>query len=223
MTAKAQQYWFYMHAGLRYGPLTSRELKAVADAGGLDPGDWVRKEDMDDWVRAEKVRGLCTTKPAQSFSDAATAPPSLTVSTPPSSPPPPPRRMRTGDDTKSCPFCAETILRDARKCKHCGEFLDDSLKKQGKAFFKTSGDFIGLMCSYHILDSRKNVLAKLKPNQSFEVPILADVVMYVWYSCGFAGAVGVNCRAHEVNRFSISMSQMGLGCVVSRVDIIDSA
>lgn len=29
--------------------------------------------------------------------------------------------------TKKCPFCAETILFDARKCKHCGEFLDLSI------------------------------------------------------------------------------------------------
>jgi len=25
---------------------------------------------------------------------------------------------------KQCPYCAETILASARKCKHCGEFLD---------------------------------------------------------------------------------------------------
>lgn len=26
--------------------------------------------------------------------------------------------------TKICPFCAEEILLAAKKCKHCGEFLD---------------------------------------------------------------------------------------------------
>ena len=30
--------------------------------------------------------------------------------------------------TKKCPFCSEQILSDARKCKHCGEFLDASLR-----------------------------------------------------------------------------------------------
>jgi hypothetical protein len=27
--------------------------------------------------------------------------------------------------TKACPWCAETILAEAKKCKHCGEFLVD--------------------------------------------------------------------------------------------------
>jgi len=31
-----------------------------------------------------------------------------------------------GIPTKACPFCAEQILSTARKCKHCGEFLDDT-------------------------------------------------------------------------------------------------
>ncbi len=32
--------------------------------------------------------------------------------------------------TKKCPYCAETILIDAKKCKHCGELLDSQLKKK---------------------------------------------------------------------------------------------
>jgi len=35
---------------------------------------------------------------------------------------------KTTQEIKTCPFCAEQILAQAVKCKHCGEFLDPSLR-----------------------------------------------------------------------------------------------
>jgi len=32
--------------------------------------------------------------------------------------------------TKKCPFCAEKILADAVKCKHCGELLNKPQEAQ---------------------------------------------------------------------------------------------
>lgn len=30
---------------------------------------------------------------------------------------------------RKCPFCAEEILADAKKCKHCGEFVNKALSR----------------------------------------------------------------------------------------------
>ena len=34
------------------------------------------------------------------------------------------------EKTKNCPYCGEEIMADARKCKHCGEWLDEDFVKE---------------------------------------------------------------------------------------------
>ena len=35
-------------------------------------------------------------------------------------------------ETKNCPYCSEEIIKTAKKCKHCGEYLDDTLRNERK-------------------------------------------------------------------------------------------
>ena len=35
-------------------------------------------------------------------------------------------------ETKNCPYCSEEILKEAKKCKFCGEFIDEKLREDRK-------------------------------------------------------------------------------------------
>jgi hypothetical protein len=42
-------------------------------------------------------------------------------------------------ETKACPWCAETILAAAKKCKHCGEFLEGAAPSTEPAAHSVAG------------------------------------------------------------------------------------
>jgi predicted ATP-dependent serine protease len=42
--------------------------------------------------------------------------------------------MSDSEETKKCPYCSELILATAKKCKHCGEWLEESNERKGTAW-----------------------------------------------------------------------------------------
>lgn len=127
--------WYYKFAGDIQGPFTASELKQKATAGELGPDAWIRKTASGDWVTADGVTGLFDRKPIAAFADEPrNAPPMVE---PPledwfadsGGPELTGAAGRASDcSTKRCPFCAEEIAEQAIKCKHCGEFLDHTLR-----------------------------------------------------------------------------------------------
>ena len=55
--------WYYTCLGEKNGPVSDRELKALADRGELLPDDDVWHEGMPEWKPAKRIKGLFTSPP----------------------------------------------------------------------------------------------------------------------------------------------------------------
>lgn len=120
-----------------------------------------------------------------------------------------------------CPDCGGNVSDKATSCIHCGCPLS---KQEGKVIFKASSDFIGLACSYHIMDENRSIITKLKPGDTYEEKISENEskLYYVKLSGNLSSPKEVICTSNEINRFSLSPGQLGLGIAVSKVDMFDS-
>lgn len=66
--------WYYARNDQQFGPVSATELKQLADAGRLTPGDLLWREGMDAWTTAINLHGL--------FADDTTADKSTAVAPP---------------------------------------------------------------------------------------------------------------------------------------------
>ena len=50
--------WYYLVNNEQQGPVSSAELKQMATAGQIQPDTLIWKEGLDDWVSAQRIKGL---------------------------------------------------------------------------------------------------------------------------------------------------------------------
>ena len=95
--------WWYAVDGQQQGPVSSAELKQLADSGQLKPTDLVWQEGQADWAPASNVRGLFPPQPQQG--------------PPPSAPPPPaagPPPIETTSETTTPSGDAQSFVTEDR-------------------------------------------------------------------------------------------------------------
>jgi hypothetical protein len=156
--------WYFQANGQVYGPLAPQQLKRQADVGTVKRDTLVCQAGAGSWVQASEVNGLFTPEHVDPRSPAV---------------PPPPLAGKTAwskerqiideciipersipesgcpTGTRACPYCGETILLAAKKCKHCGEFLDGTktrdppqtrVRKQEVAGQQRQTDIFAILC-----------------------------------------------------------------------------
>ncbi|MCA9039820.1 MAG: RDD family protein [Planctomycetaceae bacterium] len=68
----AKVLWYYQQSGEEHGPVSSADLRRMAARGKLDPTDLVRRESMEEWVEAHRLRGVEFSQTAPSSKKPAT-------------------------------------------------------------------------------------------------------------------------------------------------------
>ncbi|MEI8376137.1 MAG: GYF domain-containing protein [Planctomycetota bacterium] len=156
-SSPASVRWYVCENGKTFGPHSNDELKEMAREGTVGPAAQVKEGEHGRLMLVSQVPGIAfpTAREQQALS---------TEFVP---------RAKPETVSRPCPFCGETILVVAKKCKHCGEFLDQGSvavtkpKTSGKGMPSSGNEELRQIASY-----QRGVIFCLL----FEIPAYVGVV-----------------------------------------------
>jgi hypothetical protein len=165
------------------GPCTLSELTSYFELGMIPNTTQVCQEGAQVWQPLTTVLATVSPRPAQT----AIAPEIIQRQTVHSSSP---TDFNT-TATKACPMCGEEILIAAKKCKHCGEFLDASLRATPSALTPTTVAVkktpVILMMIFNIITAgfytpywfltRRNWINSLRSNQKLDSGVFIFLIV----------------------------------------------
>jgi len=135
------------------GPYTLSELTSYFASGAIPKATQVCLEGAQTWQPLSAVIDTGSARPTQAAIAAEIGQRQSVRSSRPAS---------TGTTvTKACPMCGEQILPTAKKCKHCGEFLDATLRAAANPT-KEPSDALGIVI--------------------FLLPLASAALMWFWIS-----------------------------------------
>lgn len=121
-------HWYVQHSGRAIGPISTDRLRLLADERKISRSTLIRSDDSDHWIRADRITGLFPEDQLLKTIQSRRTSPKIDSKDeviyveevyPDSEPRELPRTY--------CPYCAELVAVYARKCKHCGEFLNPQM------------------------------------------------------------------------------------------------
>jgi hypothetical protein len=127
--------WFYAENDLQCGPVDEKELVALIAKADIQPDTLIWTEGMVEWERADRFFEFSMTPPPSVAG--GSVPTNLEIAKnsdqdrselPDGSQPHSSQHrgetMASSNMEKACSACGELILLSARKCKHCGEWIE---------------------------------------------------------------------------------------------------
>ena len=210
--------WFYLQQGEQQGPISEETFFEVFRSGQLSAETLVWTEELDEWTAARNIENLVPaslSQPPPGFGGGRedVSEPQKDIYWGPESewlsekhyneegklalPPPLPE---SSPQQKPCPFCGESVLATAKKCKHCGEFLDGSksfsnpaaplaqMVKEGRFAFACPYDQAYTIVERAMTESEVKIRERtpekglLKGNCAYGINVFGITVTAIFYS-----------------------------------------
>lgn len=125
------------------------------------------------------------------------------------------------EETKQCPFCGESIKVQAKKCKHCGKWLNESDKQQNITSLTKACPYCGEEIPYaaRICPNCKENL--YKSNDKVIIIVLSAILGIILLTglisliCHSVGGKAPNCEAKETKEQLIGIFKENSSCYKS--------